>query len=148
MTKNNKGFTLIEVLISATILVVSIMTLVREISSLSNANTKNRVYFARSQIVRNIFEDVSANIAKIQVDPMNYENVNDDPYFQAQLPFEWDINHNGPFDPSHNAAGSYGYKVYRVPNSPGLYKLSIQILHKEISNNSPISYTFIVSQDQ
>ena len=132
--KNEKGFTLVEVMVAAGVLAVVVYIFSGGTSFLAIRNKQLEELMIMERHVNALYENIQSNIDVYQVtyDPQEFNENADPSKLNKYLPLAWDMKILTSVDNCENCPGRMGYVIVPLDGYRGLYKLIIRATHPKV----------------
>lgn len=143
--KNQKGFTLVEVLIAGGILAAVVYWFAGGTTFLSKRNKQLEELMIMERHVNALYENIQSNIDVYQVtyDPREFNDNADPSKLKDYLPMAWDMKILTDVKNCKECPGRMGYVIVPLDGYRGLYKLTIRATHPKV----PVfkDYSFLIN---
>lgn len=143
---NSRGFTLVEILVTAVILGVVAMAAAEGLRVIFRYTAQTKDARNRDRIVVSLLQNVTENISNMQ------KSYDPDPQIKAnllnpdKLPLAWDQGQVVEAASCPNCAGRVGFFIEALSSTRGISRLTVRITHKSLIKGYQ-DYVFIVSDD-
>ena len=142
--QGKKGFTTIEVLVAAAILIVAVFSFLSGFVSLTKITKETSITSSFDKQISEICGNIKAGIENYQVN-FNFKDSSDqDPLPIDSLPMAWDIGVVAPKDECEWCQGTFGYTIQPLEAMRGLYFVQVRFTHKSWGAATR-DFTFVVS---
>ncbi len=134
MMNNQKGFTLVEVMVTAGVLGTVLYLFTNGSSFLSQRNKQLEELMIMERHVNSLYENIQSNIDVYQItyDPKEFNDNADPSKLAAYLPMAWDMKILTSVKNCTECPGRMGYAIVPLDGYRGLYKLTIRATHPKV----------------
>lgn len=131
---NQKGFTLVEVMVAGAVLGAIIYWFSGGTTFLSNKNKQLEELMIMERHVNALYENIQSNIDVYQItyDPKGFNNNTDPTNLNKYLPLAWDLKILTDVKNCELCPGRMGYVIVPLDGYRGLYKLTIRATHPKV----------------
>lgn len=142
---NRKGFSLIEGLISLTLVTIVVTVFLEGIKHFKTASFRANVLSSNEKQINDIAENIRANFQNYQVNYDFTSNKLNQLLSINNLPMAWDLGVNLPVSQCASCRGKYGFVIQPIDTFRGLYSVTLRFTYQDWGNGVYKDYIFLVS---
>ncbi|MBY0315245.1 MAG: prepilin-type N-terminal cleavage/methylation domain-containing protein [Bdellovibrionales bacterium] len=145
LLSNNKGFTLVEVMVGAGLFMMVFLgvfigssQIAKLTSESATLNTSDNMVDA---IIENIRQSFSTQIITLSKERSVEGLLND----TSKLPMAWSLDIDAPVEQCKECPGRYGYAIQSLGSYAGMYLVTVRFTHRDWAGEAR-TYEFIVGR--
>lgn len=129
MRLNNKGFTLLEVIVTAGIISFIAVAMASGVIHFIKLNAKTKISGVTYKQANNVFENLKSNLRDYQINFNPNPDTKDSMLNVATLPLAWDASTLTTVANCKDCPGRLGY-IVQPTTEKGLYLLTVRMTHE------------------